>query len=222
MSVIVTVIVLLWQRQPNLNTPVEQNSSKATITKQIETVTLEIIPSTGSILNEQLITFEGKSSANNYILLVSNNTLGISQADDNGDFDLEVELVTGLNLINIFSIRDDFSQDHEMSLTIYITEDSEDTTILAGPVKSIFDNIITISTNEGDHTIRQKTSTDIILPEDDDEEDEEIRVGDYLITLGEIENEKDFNATLIEIIREDKPHNIEKYVAGKGEYWVTV
>ena len=58
-------------------------------------------------------------------------------------------------------------------------------------------------------------STKLILPQsENDKEDSEIRVGDYLISLGSLENEKEFNAAQIEIIRDNKPQNIEKYTAG--------
>jgi len=206
----------LWQRQPNPDKSQSQTEApKETIQEKIDESQLEITPSSGSVLSENTVTFQGKTQPNNYIVLSSNNTLGITQANENGGFEIEAELVNGLSLIDVISVDENLVEQQSLSLSLFVDPDTNASTAISGSVKGILDNIITITTTKGEQTIRQKSSTELILPESEKgDEGNDIRVGDYLIALGAIENEKDFNATSIEIIREDKPQNSEKYVAG--------
>jgi len=207
-------IYWLWQRQPqneiteNLSISQEEADSI-----EIEPVVSELIPPNAVVLDSTSITFQGKTQANFYIVVSSNTTLGITQADEKGQFELEAELIDGLSLVDIYILDTNLIEKEIISRTLYVSEESSASRVLAGPVKGIFDNIITITSIEGEQTIRQKSSTDVIFPESEDEGND-IRVGDYLIALGSVENEKDFDAQTIEIIRSDKPQNLEKYVAG--------
>lgn len=212
-----SLIYWLWQRQPRPEESEAQTPSKISKTTQeeLEKPQLEINPKDGSVLAKNEVTFTGTAQSNDYIILASNNTLGVTQADENGHFEMDSQLVDGLSLINVAAIGADLVEKEAKSISLYVNSDTGANTVFAGSVKSIFDNIITISTTQGEQTIRQKTSTELILPKEEvDEEDSDIRVGDYLITLGSREGEKDFDAQVIEVIRDAKPQNIEKYIAG--------
>jgi len=212
---IATVVYWLWQRQPKPNEPQVKTPAPQAIQKKLEETQLEITPASGHVLAENNVTFEGKTFGTSYIIISASNTLGITQANENGEFKIEAELAQGLNLIDVIAIDPNLAELKTLPLTLYIDPDSKVSTVLTGPVKSIFDNLITITTAQGEQTIRQKSSTKLILPEtESDKEDDDIRVGDFIIALGEIENEKDFDTSSIEVIREEKPQNNEKYLAG--------
>ena len=212
---IAIVVYWLWQRQPKPSQPQPKTPAPEVVQKKLEETQLEITPASGRVLAENNVTFQGKTHGTSYIIISASHTLGITQANENGEFKIDAELAQGLNLIDVIAVDQNLAELKTLPLALYVDPDSNASTVLTGPVKSIFDNIITITTTQGEQTIRQKSSTKLILPEaENDKEDGDIRVGDFLIALGEIENEKDFDTSSIEVIREEKPQNNEKYVAG--------
>ncbi len=203
----------LWQRQPSPqeNRQLTSSTAQETDKNEAKEKSLKITPENGAVLKDNEITFQIESTPNEYVVIFSNLTQSVGKADEGGRFDVEIELEDSLNLINISTLNENLETTQSQSATYFIKQPAKTTTVFAGPVKSIFDEVITIATTGGEQTVRKKTSTDLILPTG---EDGDIRVGDYLITLGTIENEKDFNAVSIEVIRKDKPQNSEKFIAG--------
>lgn len=217
-ALVVSFSFWLWQRQPK---PDENQKSISTVNqegtreKQEQKAILTISPKDGTVLNNNEVKFQVETSPNEYVVISSNFTQSIGKANSSGKFELDLKLEDGLNLINIVTVNENSEETQSRSISIYIQESTSSTKVFSGPVKSILDDLITITTNNGEQTMRWKKSTDLILPtSQNNKEDTDIRVGDYLITLGTIENEKDFNAISIEVIRQNKPQNLKKFIAG--------
>ena len=216
------LIYWLWQRQPGLHT-IEKPSatiqqSKLEDQQKAPQHQLNILPEDGTIVSENEVQFQGKINPDEYILIYSKFFQNIANAKPDGKFQQDVDLEPGLNIIVAAPLQKDLTQNQSAQISIYL-KDKEDpqeiNTHLSGNVKNIFDNLITLTTTNGEKTFRQKSSTKLILPEDisnsskkqNNLKDESIRIGDYLIALGTVENEKEFNALLIKLIRENKPQN---------------
>ena len=212
----------LWQRQPGMHA-IEKPSAKIQQSEledqqKAPQLELNILPVDGTIVSENKVQFQGKINPNEYILIYSNSSQYVTNAKSDGKFQLDVDLEPGLNIIVAQTLQKDLTQNQSTRVSIYSKEKDdppEINTLLSGNVKNIFDNLITLTTTNGEKTFRQKSSTKITLPEDisisakkqNNLKDESIRIGDYLIALGTVENEKDFNALLIKLIRENKPQN---------------
>src|SRR3990167_3713754 len=92
--------------------------------------------------------------------------------------------------------------------------------VYAGSVKSILDNLITLTTSTGEKSVKKETKTNLILPspilskKPAPAPDESIRIGDFAIALGEVKDEI-LNAQDLEIIRENKPQITRKISIAK-------
>lgn len=211
----------LWQRQPK---PQNNEAPQVTTTQKTASPTpakalLEFTPIDGQVLTDSLVTFNGKSTPAKYIIAYSNSAQNITQSSDKGDFKLNLTLTDGLNLITVSTLDENFLEKDSKQVVIYSNTDKSAAykTVFAGSVKSIFDNLLTITTATGEKTFRQKTSTKLVLPKNTPptkqtaKDNTTIRVGDYIIALGSVENEKEFSAETISVIRENKPQNAEKF-----------
>lgn len=216
----------LWQRQPrvqNLQTPQETKDSQSVQTPE----SFKITPPDGSVLTSKQVKLTGQAKAG-YLAIFSNNFQILIKTDQNGEFEKEVDLADGLNLITLISFSDQLKQDQEKSLVYLLAKDTKDgETIFAGPVKTILDNLLTIASSNGQKNIRSTKNTNITLPKPPASEKtnnestgsaiQNIRVGDFLIAQGNLSaGEKDeMTAKKIEVIREDKPQNNQKIMLGR-------
>lgn len=208
----------LWQRQPKpqdnnqIESPIVQSDNQE---EKLDNTSLLITPESGTILKDVTNTLSIKTSPNEFVIIYSNFSQGVGKTDQNGELQVEIELEEGLNLINVSTLNKNLESTQSQSLAYFVSQSTDASSFFAGSVKSIFDEVITITTISDEQTIRQKTSTKLILPSNEtDAEDNGIRVGDYVIAQGKIENEKDFSVTSLEIIRQNKPQNEEKHAAG--------
>lgn len=220
------LVYWLWQRQPkvdNIRTP------KAAESNVIQTPeTFKITPPDGSVLTSKKVKFNGKVNPG-YLAIYSNDFQVVIKVDQNGKFEKEVDLSDGLNLFKLVSFSDKLKQDQENSLVYLLAKDTKDgNTIFAGPVKTILDNLLTISGPNGQKNIRSTKDTNITLPKPPAAEKnkneasgsalQNIRVGDFLIAQGNLasSNKNDeITAKKIEVTREDKPQINKKLATVK-------
>lgn len=205
-------LVWLWQRQPKSQQAISflEESQESTPQAQKESNDLEISPKDGLVLTQNLVKFKGKASADTFVTIYSNDFQTVTRATKSGDFEKEVELANGLNLITLAILNQKQELEQEKSLTLFVTEESVGNTVFAGSVKSIFDTLVTITTPNGDRSVRTSKSTKIDVPQEEQSTGpaiKNIRVGDYAIALGNAQDKDTQVATSLQIIRDDKPQN---------------
>ena len=214
---IVYSIYWLWQRQPQKQDERPQTAtgqSQLKDSQKADNYKLNLSPDDGTIANDAKVKFQGKAQPYEYILIYSNSNQTFIKTASGGNFEKDADLIPGLNIFSVTTLKEDLSQNQTIPISIYLTTktDPQDAKIfLAGSVKNIFDNLITLTTSSGEKTFRQKSSTKLTFPKNAEEDDRDIRVGDYLIALGAQVNEKDFNAQSVEVVRENKPQNLILY-----------
>lgn len=212
---IASLMYWLWQRQPKVNNyQVSNQVQTLEQNKEQESTEFEINPKDESIIKEESTKFSGKTNPNGYVVVVANSNQGITKSNESGQFEIEIQLSSGLNLVNVFTLSENLDQTQNKLITLYVDEKETSNTVYAGPVKGIFDEVITITSSQGEQTIRKKTSTKINFEDSANEKGDDIRVGDFLIVLANKENQKDIDATLIKVHRLEKPQNNKKYFAG--------
>ncbi len=219
--ILVTSFILslfwLWQRQPK-SKPQEKSETPTIEDKTATSGQFKISPQDNTVLTSSKAKFEGKTVPNALTAIFSNNLQEIIKAEESGTFSKEVQLTDGLNLIQITVILPEPKQNQQKNLTLYVAKDhSNGQTVFAGPVKTIIDPLITISTDSGQKVVKTTNATAITLPTANDEEGatgsaiRNIRVGDYLIALGDSsESAEEVTAKKIEVVRENKPQIVQK------------
>ncbi len=213
----IAVIFGLWQLQPAAK-PQTILSEKSQTAPPPEDQAFE--PKDGSVLGNKTVTFKGKMLPASLIFIVSNDFQTAVKTSADGAFQKEVTLSPGLNLINVISVLGDLSKDAQKSRVLYFTPSSPGASVAAGSVKTIFDNVITINTLNGQKNVKTATATTFSFPKDatqkeSSESAKDIRVGDYAIALGDTVNTDTIAAKSITIIRDNKPQNNETYVVAK-------
>lgn len=223
-SALIFFIYWLWQRQPRstqkqeITSPITTHSKNDT--KKQEESFLDN-PKDTEIGAEKVVKFKGKANPNTFILIYSNDLQKITKTNETGSFETDVTLVGGLNLIDIVEVGQDSKETRKQQVTIYLTDKDKKTnakTVFAGLVKNIFDNLITLTTQSDEKTVRKTSSTDITATEIQNIKETkppDIRVGDYLLALGNTSSENEISAVTIEIFRENKPQNNKKYMLAK-------
>ena len=217
----------LWQRQPrvqDIQTP--KSTAESNIIQTPET--FKITPQDGSVLTSKKVNLSGKTNPG-YLAIYSNDFQAVIKTDQNGKFEKEVNLTDGLNLFKLISFSDKLKQDQENSLVYLLAKDTKDgETIFVGSVKTILDNLLTISTPNGQKNIKSTKDTNITLPKPPTDEKnkneasgsaiQNIRVGDFLIAQGNLANSNkndEIIAKKIEVTREDKPQINKKLAVVK-------
>ena len=220
-------IYWLWQRQPkpqNLQTPQTINTKTQNPQDQQNS---DLKPVDFSVLTTNKVKIEGKTTPNSLVAIFSNDISAIAKSENSGNFQAEVILAKGLNLIDLSIISQEFRQEQKRTLTLYVSDNKNDgSTVYVGPVKTIFDTLLTASTTNGEKSIQASQSTDVDLPPPPNGEKEDvstpplknIRIGDYIIVLGDLtldaQDEK-LQAKKIDVIRENIPQNTRKLVLAK-------
>lgn len=214
-------IYWLWQRQPKSlkeepttaqNNQIQKpGSEKANSQNSLK-------PQEFSVLTSSKATFSGTVAPNSLVVIYSNSVQLTAKSDDRGNFQKDATLSPGLNLFNISVFSQKLEEADKKSLTLYLAKDKEinGNTVFAGTVKSIFNNLITLTTTGGDKIVNSQKSTDFTFPKNADDDSEStnsalsnVRVGDYLIALGNAEETDKITAQKITVVRENKPQNME-------------
>lgn len=217
------LIYWLWQRQPKGMTltqePLTQGSQNQSATQsavQSPKVRIE----DGKILKQKKLQLQGQVPPNSLVVIYSDTANAIVKSDQAGSFTNDIDLVSGLNLISISVLSPDYKEIAAKNLTYYQdSTNSTNTTVYAGLVKSIFENTITLTTQSGDLPIKKDSSTLVDIPRlpgvQTQPQDQDIRVGDYMIALGKAVTNGQLEAKNIDILRDNKPQNQTHYAVVK-------
>jgi len=200
----------LWQLQPKRQTQTV-NSQKSQTTPQ-ENQAFQ--PQDGTVQKIKTINFKGQMLPNSVVFIYSSDLQVSTKTDQNGSFQKDFTLSPGLNLINIVSIPADPTKESKKSFTLYFDSAAPGKDVAAGIIKTIFDNVITLTTLNGQKNIKTLDSTDTTLPKDitsnqSTSSAKDIRVGDYAIAIGDATDQETITAKKLIIIRDNKPQNNE-------------
>ena len=177
-------------------------------------------PQPGQILTEKKVQIAGNAKTRTKTLLISNPLTSITESQDDGNFKLEAEFPNGLSQLQIIVLNNGLEEIQNIMFPLYISEDKADknSMFIAGTINRIFDNNITLSTKDGNSDIKITSSTKNIgrakSPAKTSEEKLDIRVGDYLVAIGQ-KTPEILSAEKIEIFRENKPKIDASYAAVK-------
>ncbi|MEK7581272.1 MAG: hypothetical protein AAB512_03235 [Patescibacteria group bacterium] len=221
------LIFWLWQRQPKGVEQKQENKPQITLENPKEdktTTTLLTSPKDNDVVLENVVKFTGKSSQGDKILIISDSTTDVAATNSDGSFSLEEKLSDGLNLIKIVALDKDLKETKNQIVSFYYQKDTKvkNTKVIAGTVSKIFDNLITVSATSGDQNVRTNTQTVKSAPKPAATKSPtpppksgsmDIRVGDYVVALGNPSSANELIASSVEIIRDNKPQITTKYVA---------
>ena len=162
----------------------------------------------------------GKSEPNSLVLIYSNDTSGVAKTREDGSYQLQSSLEPGLNLLKIIFVSPSGQITQEENLTLYFSQKDVGKTVAAGSVKSIFDNLVTVTTQTEDINIRTAKSTIFDVPKEEDvkeatEEVDNIRIGDYVIATGDASDQDSLIAKNLQVIRTNKPQLTKQMVIAK-------
>lgn len=204
----------LWQRQPNPQEALESPKIATPEAKIAETRPLKT-PKDASIFKEAKVKVEGTTGSGEFIAIYSNDFQTVAKASEKGQFEAEISLTPGLNLVAVFADPKSPKAAKTEFLTLWLSPKGDEETydtVYAGSVKSILSGVLTASTLSGEKTIRTTKFTKINLPpppKDEETPDEpkvtDIRVGDYITALGTASDPNSQVAKIIDVIRENKP-----------------
>lgn len=210
------LVTWLWQRQPYPATPEVTPLSEATssVAGQKSQQGLTLALKNNQILQSPQLKVEGKADPDQLIAIYTNDYQAIAKSIG-GNFSTQITLSSGLNLIELSTISHDQSKTDRQVLTLYLEpKETGSTVVFAGSVKSIFDTLLTLTTPNGDKNVRTSKTTEIVIPEDEEESKnatvKNVRIGDWAIALGnppEGGADDSLIAARIAILRKDKPQN---------------
>lgn len=225
LALLVILIVWLWQRQPSA--PQQSVLSQKTESESNQNPTDDksaLKPQDNLVVATEKIKIKGKLNPNDYLIIASNNFNKVTKAGVVGDFEVEVALQTGLNLIDYIAASSDLKNLNKNPLTFYYSPDKKFKSVYTGSVKSIFDTLLTITTTNGEINARTSRSTELDIPSAEPDAGIEeststalrnIRVGDYAISLGENSDQNTQNSASITIIRQNIPQNNTRTVTAQ-------
>jgi hypothetical protein len=191
-----------------LLTPASQNRGATNSAVQSIKVAIE----DSKVLQQKKLQLQGQVPPNSLVVIYSNSANAIVKSDQMGSFTSSVNLISGLNLISISVLGPDYKEVAAKNLTYYQdSTDTTNTTVYAGLVKSIFENTITLTTQSGEMPIKKSGSTQVNIPKlpglESQPQDQDVRVGDYMIALGKTVTNGQLEAKSINILRDNKPQN---------------
>lgn len=226
LSAVIFLIYWLWQRQPKSSNPqspqASQNATNSNSSDNQNPLSLNL--KDGQAFDLPNLNLSGKASPNSQILIFSNSFDVLISSNDKGNFQTQINLDKGLNLINLAQVNSNFKETQKQILTLYLLGKNEPktNTVYAGTVKNIFDNVLTIAAiSGGDEKVRQTNQTQINLPAtasptpktstSNKSQNIDIRVGDFIIALGSNAQNQEITAESINILRDNKPTITKKY-----------
>ncbi len=222
-TVVGSLIYWLWQRQPkslvsnnDMLSPQSQNQSATSSATQAQKITID----TNKVLSQNKFQLQGQTQPNSIVIIYSNSQNAVTKSDASGKFSQSLNLDDGLNLIGLSTLGQDLKEIAATNLTYYVGGAKiDDTIVYAGLVKSIFKDTITLTTQTGEATVKQLQNAKISIPKlpgvSAQTQDQDIRVGDYMISLGKNLSEGQLQADNISILRDDKPQNPEHWAIVK-------
>lgn len=227
-SLLIFVIYWLWQRQPKaVNNPIQSITNIVTGKNNSEQEVAN--PFSLNITDFQVtdsgtLKITGTVNPNSYVLIFSNSKDQMVLANEAGNFETNFELNKNLNLASIVEVDKDFNISKQQALTLYLLEKNSPikaTTVYAGSVKSIFNSVVTLTTASGEKKVKSDSQTIVNLPKSQSPtpkakqspqpEKTDIRVGDYIVVLGNSSQDTELKAISVDIIRENKPEITKKY-----------
>ena len=208
-------IYWLWQRQPkDVSEPSQKPGPQNQIvaTKQ-EDITISTEPEDGKILEGADTTLTIKTAPSTYVAIISNSFTHVAKTDAAGLLQQDEKLESGLNLVQISVFTTDFSKRVDKKIALWLKGPKNTTSaklVLAGLVKNIFQNVITLSTDTGEKKVNQDKVTKVNYPSPPpgttkSKNNQNIRVGDYLVVLGNPTSGDEIAAQSIDIFRDNKP-----------------
>lgn len=205
-----SVIYFLWQRQPQVKTKPQDETTK---NQEEKLLTSEIEPRNGAVLTSGEVEIEGTAKPSQLVLVYSNSDQKMLNADSAGKFKQKMNLTENLNLIKVIYFKDQNKVEIEKNLSYYIlpkNSKSNAKNVVAGSVKSIFENILTVSTSDFETKVTIDKSTQIESPKDEEKESagtgiDLFRVGDFVIALTSEPKDEDTKGLSLQIIRNNKP-----------------
>lgn len=227
-SLLIFVIYWLWQRQPKaVNNPIQSITNIVTgknNSEQEAANPFSLNITDFQVTDSATLKITGTVNPNSYVLIFSNSKDQMVLANEAGNFETNFELNKNLNLASIVEVDKDFNISKQQALTLYLLEKNSPikaTTVYAGSVKSIFNNVITLTTTSGEKKVKSDSQTIVNLPKSQSPtpkakqspqpEKADIRVGDYIIVLGNSSQDTELKAISVDIIRENKPEITKKY-----------
>lgn len=217
LSLLVALIVWLWTLQPQPQQVLSDKSNPQSTSSANPEVKSGIDPADNSLLKSSSIKIRGRAGAYQYLAIYSNNSSQVIKVKPQSNFETDFTLTKGLNLIRLEGISQDFKKVEGKTLTYYFDPVLKTSTkVFAGSVKTLFDTLISVSTENGEMNVRTSQNTKFDFPKDDsnaeaskDSAIKDVRIGDFVIALG-TPPEKDDNkdsiiADTLQIIRADKP-----------------
>lgn len=217
-------IYWLWQRQPKLESASQAQTQLINTPRKDQNEQLNLTPANFEVLNKLNFKIEGKVKADHYVLIYSDDFNIVLKADKNGSFSQDLELEEGLILVNLAVISQDFNQVSSKSVIWWVEEKvaNDIENVIAGTVKTIFGNVLTTTTTDGEITVRTSKSTEFDIPQIKEGNRQstasaisQLRIGDYVIALGKLSENDNLNASSLQIIRDDKPQIVKKLTVSK-------
>lgn len=210
------LIFWLWQRQPKqaFETPQTTAAGNQIIQSDENIKTISTNPKDGTVVSSPKINFSINSDPQSYLIIAAQDYESIARADKNGDLKKDIELDPGFNLLKITAISENLQKTQEVEIALFSQSDKVETNakmVLAGSVKNLFQNIITLNSPSGEKNVKTTTQTKTIIPSLGPtksplpkNQDQNVRIGDFLVVLGN-EDGKETIAEEIEVYRQSKP-----------------
>ncbi len=225
LALLIFLIVWLWQRQPSTpeQTVLSQKTESETNQNPTDSKSASK-PQDNLVVATEKIKIKGILNPSDYLIIASNNANSVTKAGAAGDFEVEVTLQSGLNLIDYISTSSDLKNLTKNPLTFYYSPDKKFKSVYAGSVKSIFDSLLTITTSNSEINARTSRSTELDIPTAEEDAGIEeststalrnIRVGDYAISLGENSDQNTQISESLTIIRKNVPQNNTRTVTAQ-------
>lgn len=220
-------IFWLWQRQPGVKNQAD-TSAPQEINNAVEQAQNKIEPQDTSVLTDKIVKIEGTVKPQQLILAYSNSNQKFTTSNFKGEFKIDFELIDGLNELNIATFKNQNEIDEQKTLVYYLktkTQEISVDTVYAGTVKGILENSLTITTSEGERTVKIDKTTKLQSPQIEAKKTTEkestgsastdFRVGDFIIALGDKPKNNELLAKNVQIIRENKPQLIKQLISSK-------
>lgn len=200
----------LWQRQPQIASLTESQNEQKENEGEINQSDAKTSPQNGFVTDLPKVQVKGSAKSGSYVAIVTGGFDYLTKAKSDGNFEKEIELAEGLNLLKIIYFDKDLNIEKEEGLTYFRSKTKNFDSVAAGNVKSIFGNLITITEANTEKKVTYKSSAEIILPSPIPQlgvgdEDTSIRVGDFVIATGKMNTNGELEALQIDVRRDNKP-----------------
>lgn len=183
------------------------------------------LPKDGDVILINPLKVTGKTQSDYRILVFTNTLEDVAKVSNDGTYSIEEKLDQGLNQLAIVSLDKNLKEVSKQNLSVYLQKPEDKAKydhVTAGNVTKLFENLITATTLSGEFNIKTTDSTKTSIPTPPPTKSPQpktkgpdIRVGDFIIALGNKSKDNEISASQINIIREDKPQIKKTYAAVK-------